>query len=237
MNIENKVFSLIPDKYEYINGFADLSGLLDGKYENYNYAIVIGKKLDDKIIDSIKDGPSGEYFNLYNETNKDLSELAGKISEKLSSLNIKNLVIEPTVTEEEVGEIKNLSYDFSHKMAATRAGLGWIGKTALFVSEKFGTRLRLATILTDYPLKCENMPVDESKCGKCSICVEACPAGAATGKLWNKDMKRDDFYNPFKCLQKCKELTLKNMGEEKSICGICISVCPVGRKAGEKKSL
>lgn len=236
MSIENEILSLIPDKYEYITGFADLSGLPGGKYKNYNYAVVIGKKMDDEIIDSIKDGPSREYFNLYNETNKDLSELAGKISEKLSSFKIKNLVVEPTVTEGELGEkfLKTLSYDFSHKMAATRAGLGWIGKTALFVSEKFGPRLRLATILTPYPLKCENMPVDKSKCGKCSICVEACPAGAATGKLWNKNMKRDDFYNPFKCLEKCKEITLKNMGEEKSICGICISVCPLGRKAGEK---
>jgi len=195
--------------------------------------------MDDEIIDSIKNGPSGEYLNLYNKINKDLSALAGKISEKLSSLNIKNIIIEPTITEQEVGEklLKTLSYDFSHKMAATRAGLGWIGKTALLVSKKFGPRLRLATVLTPYPLESTELPVDESKCGNCSICVEACPAGAATGKLWNKDMKRDDFYNPFKCLEKCKELTLKNMGEEQSLCGICISVCPVGRKAGEKNPL
>src|ERR1019366_2714391 len=34
---------------------------------------------------------------------------------------------------------------FAHKTAATRAGLGWIGKTGLFVSPEAGTKLRLAT--------------------------------------------------------------------------------------------
>ena len=31
--------------------------------------------------------------------------------------------------------LPNLRYDISHKMVATRAGLGWIGKTDLFVSK------------------------------------------------------------------------------------------------------
>ena len=41
---------------------------------------------------------------------------------------------------------------FPHKTAATRAGLGWIGKTALFVSPEFGPAVRLATVFTDLEL-------------------------------------------------------------------------------------
>jgi epoxyqueuosine reductase QueG len=38
-------------------------------------------------------------------------------------------------------------------MAATRAGIGWIGKKDLLVSEKFGPRNRLASVLTNYPFE------------------------------------------------------------------------------------
>ncbi len=41
---------------------------------------------------------------------------------------------------------------FPHKSAATRAGLGWIGKTALFVSPEFGPAVRLSTVFTDLDL-------------------------------------------------------------------------------------
>ena len=38
-------------------------------------------------------------------------------------------------------------------MIATRAGLGWIGKTDLFISKDIGARLRLVSILIDRPVK------------------------------------------------------------------------------------
>jgi epoxyqueuosine reductase QueG len=115
-------------------------------------------------------------------------------------------------------------------MAATQAGLGWIGKTDLFISYKFGPRVRLTTIVMDQKLPFANNPVRSSECGSCNLCVNKCPAQAATGKLWNTDVKREDFFDPFKCMKKCRELTLKNFNKEVSICGICISVCPIGKK-------
>jgi len=48
---------------------------------------------------------------------------------------------------------------FSHKIAATQAGLGWIGKTAVFVSARFGAAVRLTTVFTDLPLpRCGTAP-------------------------------------------------------------------------------
>ena len=38
---------------------------------------------------------------------------------------------------------------FAHKTAATQAGLGWIGKTAQFVSARFGPAVRLTTVFLD----------------------------------------------------------------------------------------
>ncbi len=124
-----------------------------------------------------------------------------------------------------------LRHYFSHKMVGTRAGLGWIGKSDLFVSVKFGPRLRLASILVDFPLKPLEPPIDSSRCGKCNVCVEACPAKAATGKLWNIKVDRDEFYDAYKCRDKAKEISLAATGQnEDEICGICIAVCPAGRK-------
>jgi epoxyqueuosine reductase QueG len=231
MLIEERIKQILGNDDEYITGFADLSNLLHKSYEDYNYAVVIGKKLDDSIIDSIESGPTIEYLNHYETINNILSTLIHKIANELNSNQISTIVIEPTVRDEELDDdyYQTLRVDFSHKMAATRAGLGWIGKTDLFISKKFGPRLRLATTLTNHPLSSSDKPIDESQCGNCKLCVERCPAQAANGKLWNINIDRDAFYNPFKCREKCRELSWKNMQRHATICGICVSVCPIGK--------
>ena len=56
-------------------------------------------------------------------------------------------------------------------------------------------------------------------------------AQAANGKLWNIKIDRDEFYDAFKCRDKAKEISLAATGQnDDEICGICIAVCPAGRK-------
>jgi epoxyqueuosine reductase QueG len=114
-------------------------------------------------------------------------------------------------------------------MVATRAGLGWIGKTDLFISKKFGTRLRLSSILINKEVKPESKLIDKSRCGNCSICVEKCPAHAATGQLWDIHTDRDIFFDAFRCREKCSEFGRTLLKIEKRICGICVAVCPIGK--------
>ena len=114
-------------------------------------------------------------------------------------------------------------------MVATRAGLGWIGKTDLFISKKFGPRLRLVSILLKTPVKAKSKPVDTSRCGKCSICVDICPAKAANGQLWNIITDRNKFYDPWKCRNQCAEFGRIKLGQDARVCGICVSACPVGK--------
>jgi len=192
---------------------------------------VVGKKLDDRIIDSVIDGPNMEYYNLYVDTNRCLSGLVKEIADKLTALGIKGLAINPTPNEVDRADDydQTLRHTFSQKTAATRAGLGWIGKTDLFISKKFGPRLRLASVLVDYPLKPLNPPIDESKCGKCNLCVEACPAKAANGKLWNIHVDRDEFYSAAKCKQTANRLSLERINQDMRLCGICVSVCPIAK--------
>ena len=231
--IVDLIRQIIPDDNQHIWGFASLSGLLHERFKGYGYGICIGRRLDDSIIDSIVTGPNPEYLRLYKDTNIYLSGLAAVVAGKINVLGITSLTIMPTSgrVDRSADYARTLRHDFSHKMVGTRAGLGWIGKSDLFVSKILGPRLRLVSILVDYPLKPLAPPVGQSKCGKCNVCVEACPANAINGKLWNTKIDRDEYYDAFKCQKKAMELSLAATGEnDHEICGICIAVCPVGRK-------
>ncbi|MBI4698521.1 MAG: epoxyqueuosine reductase [Nitrospirae bacterium] len=102
----------------------------------------------------------------------------------------------------------------SHKMIAVRAGIGWIGRNNLLVHPQFGSGIRLATILTDMPLK-EDLPI-ERNCGSCRECIEICPVSAIeeSHREWNKAA----------CLEKLKFFArAHNVGQY--ICGLCVKAC------------
>jgi len=216
----------------YIYGFADLTGLLQNKFTGFNYGISIGRKLDYKIVDKVINGPTPEYYSHYRQINEDLALLTKRISEDLNKNDIETLNIEPTVSTSELDSIyfKTLRTDLSHKMVATRAGLGWIGKSDLFISKKFGPRLRLVSILLKTPLKSKSKPIEISRCGNCNICVDVCPIKAANGKLWDITVDREKFFDPWKCRSQCAEFGKIRLGIDARICGICVAACPVGQK-------
>lgn len=109
---------------------------------------------------------------------------------------------------------------FSHKIAATQAGLGWIGKTAVYVSARFGAAVRLTTVFTDLPLPA-GLPITESRCGTCRICVDACPMNAGRDALWTAGMPREQLYDEKACEAKTYEHP-----EWDGTCGVCQAVCP-----------
>jgi len=225
---------------EFIFGLADLTGLVDKKFGEFQYGISIGKKLDNRIVDAIENGPTMNYYNHYHQINKELAAHSAKIKDELKKIGIESIAIEPTVYPgskelERPEYINHLTAELSHKMVATRAGLGWIGKTDLFISKKFGPRLRLVSLLINQKPEQISFPIETSSCGNCKICVESCPAKAATGKLWNIDVHRDKFFDAQKCKKKCAELAKNLLGIDKRICGICVSVCPIGKKESKNQ--
>jgi epoxyqueuosine reductase len=222
---------LIPEE-NFIYGFADLTGLLDPEFEGYNSGVIIGRKLNNEIVDRIKEGPTREYYAHYRQTNIDLGELTAGISEELNNNGIESINIDPTVSISDIDSKYSgmLRTNISHKMVATRAGLGWIGKTDLFISKECGPRLRLVSILLKTPLLPKSLPIDKSRCGTCNICVEICPANAANGKLWNINVKRDEFFDAWKCRKQCADFGRTKLGMDARVCGMCVSACPIGRK-------
>jgi epoxyqueuosine reductase len=63
------------------------------------------------------------------------------------------------------------------KGSALKAGLGWIGKNSLLISQKYGSFLALGAILTDADIS-QNYPAIGNLCGGCSKCMDVCPGRA-----------------------------------------------------------
>lgn len=225
---------LVPAE-NFIYGFADLTGLIDKKFKDFNFGISIGRKLDYAIVDSIAGGPDMEYYSHYRMVNEALALLSERIAAELNEYNIETIRVSPTVSTAELDTIyfNTLRTDLSHKLVATRAGLGWIGKTDLLITKKFGPRLRLTSILIREKVIPECKPIDISRCGACNICVEVCPAQAANGKMWDITIEREEFFEAFKCRNQCAEFGRTRLSLDARVCGMCVAACPIGQ---EKKS-
>lgn len=114
---------------------------------------------------------------------------------------------------------------FSFKYAAVNAGLGWIGKNDVLITEN-GPMQRLSAILLDADIKC-GQPIKESRCpDKCTKCVSACPHKALKGVIWNIKSKRQEIVDYHLCNKK-RSLFIEKLGR-KSSCGLCLVSCPYG---------
>ena len=191
--------------------------------ENLIYAVTIAVKLPDAVLKTIDKKPTMEYFHSYRTANALLDKIAF-LGARLIEKQGYNAF--PIAASQSTADDKS-SYRgaFSHKIGARLSGLGFIGKNALFISKEYGSKVRLATILTDMELK-SDMPIIENGCGECNLCVKTCPAGAISGIPYSENLLRDDFFSAEKCSNHMK--TYKDIGRG-SVCGLCIKVCPHNR--------
>ena len=111
---------------------------------------------------------------------------------------------------------------FSHKFAATRAGLGWIGKSSLLITPEYGPKVKLCTVLTNAGFITAE-PIVQSNCNNCMRCVKACPYNAIRGSNWKAGIKSDELIDAYKC--NTNRLGFVLIIGRKSACGYCIKVC------------
>lgn len=202
-------------------GFADLIKIPSEIRYSMRFAVSIAIALDRSIIANIHNGPTLEYYSEYKRANALLSDLGKHTADLIRNFGHQAIPTEPTG----VGiDPKTDSTALPHKTVATRAGLGWIGKCALLVTERYGSAIRLTTVFTDAELETA-IPVDSSLCGDCTICVNLCPGNAASGKNWNSSLHRDSFFNSSSCRRAAKECAA-GIGIDDTVCGICITACP-----------
>lgn len=210
-----------------IFGTSDASRAVPDKFNSVPYAITIGVRLSDAVMDSVSAGPTKNYFHHYRTANAFLDMCALKCVISLQRAGFDAVAIPASQTTNERG----MEGDFQHKTAANLAGLGFIGKSGLFITNEFGPRVRFATVLTG--LKLEGADMRQPGCGSCNACVAACPCGAITGKGWSKNTPRDEILDAALCSHYMKD-KYAGIGRG-AVCGICIAVCPYGRR-GKRQS-
>lgn len=182
------------------------------------YAVSIAVKLSDAILKTIDGAPSFAYFQHYRTANALLDQIAFRLSGEIEKAGFSAF---PIAASQSLGKDNPYRGVFPHKTAAVLSGLGFVGKSGLFLSSKHGSKVRLATILTDMPLQSE-LPVIENGCGDCTLCKTACPAGAIFGEKPTTNGERN--FDPEKCSKYMKE-NFQHIGRG-SVCGICVKVCP-----------
>lgn len=193
----------------------------DSPFVGLNHAISIVVKLSDSIVNEIDTAPTKTYFHHYRTVNAYID----RVEEKMVLCLMQNGFNAAAVAASQ--SVEGYAGRFSHKRCAVAAGLGSIGKSALFISEKFGPRVRLGTVFTNAPLPAEEHAYKDL-CGSCQICRDACSALAIRGVNYCPGMERSEIFDAHACSEYMKK-QFQSIGRG-AVCGVCMRVCPHGMK-------
>lgn len=175
-----------------------------------NKAVCLGLGLSRAVLQDVVDAPTRLYFHHYRTVNAALDQMSLRVCRFIEQ---KGYLAIP-IPASQIVDWQNQKAHLSHKKIAQLAGIGWIGRNNLLVSKKFGSQFRLATILTDMPLKTRKTV--QQDCGNCRLCIEVCPAQAI------KESPAE--FDHLKCFDKLKEFQKKRLVDQ-YICGLCVRVC------------
>ena len=179
-------------------------------------AISLGYHLSDSILEGIENQPTPLYFHHYQRVNILLDTIGLILTSTIQELGYQAM----PVPASQIVDWKNQRGHLSHKHVARLAGLGWIGRNNLLVHEKFGSRIRLVTVLTDFPLVTDS-PLPKN-CGSCRACIPVCPVGAIS--------ERPEDFDHLRCYEQLKTFS-KTLHFSHHICGICVKACQGLRRA------
>lgn len=212
-------------------GIADLRELsapTDSSGQGFPFAISWAIPMNPQIMASIQKGPNQSYADEYARVNTRINEIAEKLSQEIRMHGFSALLLAAS----DRTDTKEIKGAFPHKTAATRSGIGWIGKHCQLITRNYGPWVRLGTVFTDLDLP-SGTPINRAFCGRCRRCVDACPAGALKGTAWRPGMPREELLDVRACDRWKKEHYFQyHKGHN---CGICSAVCPYGLKMMRKK--
>lgn len=213
-------------------GAADLGGFAtpgDGTGEPFPRAVSMVFPMTPAIMAGIRNGPNQAYADEYTRVNRRIDALSAELAAAFRDRGWRAGALAASARTDPV----NIRGDFPHKTAATRAGLGWIGRHCQLITRRYGSWVRLGTVFTDATLA-TGPPAERSFCGRCMRCVTACPAGALTGAAWHPGLARARMLDVTACDQWKK--THYFQYRDGHTCGICSAACPYGLKVLKRES-
>jgi epoxyqueuosine reductase QueG len=164
----------------------DISMLPTTMTEGYPCAVLFGKALSREYIRTLRAGLEPKHKEM-NNTERKMDALAVKVAGWLEAEGYRS-----------VGKLK--AHQLPHKTVALRAGLGFIGKNNLLVTEKYGCALLLGKVLTNAPFVTGSESPQAPQCGECSRCVDACPTETLLGTPWTVTTTREEMMVRKRCI-------------------------------------
>jgi len=180
------------------------------------YAVSLAKRLSDAVLESLVDHPTLLYLSHYRQVNWLLDRAALRLTDAIQAQGYAAVPIPAS----QVVDWQAWRGHVCHRSVAYYAGLGWFGRNNLLVNPRFGSRIRLVTLLTNLPLPVGS-PL-EGDCGGCRACVSVCPAGAIGESA--REFQRS------RCAEQLQQFAQQfRLGQR--ICGLCLRACR-GRESG-----
>jgi len=209
MSLETEIRKELTNRDAAFVHFVDVSHLPEQQNQGLNTAILFGLPLSPEFIREV--AQTGDYVeqlvrsNRQDEDEFSLKELeAGRMADELANLLQSKSYLAFSQSDKNLE--RNGCYDFQnhttplpHKTIAVLAGIGWIGKSNLLITNELGSAISMCSVLTNTPLPTPTNAEVHSKCGNCTICRNVCPTNALTGKSWSKNTIRDEIVDVYKC--------------------------------------
>jgi len=171
--------------------FVDTADLPGDAVAGYTCVVFFGKAISKEYIRALMSGETPKTKEVIN-TERKMDKLAVKTAMLLEADGYKSQ------TKLKFGQLP-------HKTVALRAGLGFIGKNNLLVTEQYGCAVLFGKVLTTAPFITKSKPTMPPQCGACTVCVDVCAANTLLGKTWDISAKREDMMVRKNCTlcQKC----------------------------------
>lgn len=148
----------------------------------YTRAVSIGIALADDAVDALVRHHDArvaqEYEGVYDAMSRGLDLVATSVADRLWTAGARALAV---CASRRIDQDR-LCGLLSHKLAAHRSGLGWIGKSCLLITPEVGPRARWTTVLADALLPPTGGPLDQA-CGRDTRRTPARGVLEANGRL------------------------------------------------------
>ena len=196
------------------------------EFPSLDYGIALVLKLPRQAIQLLLDDDFMRYWKIFHNQIDILTDIALKAESLIKDNGYDAFAL--TMQRNECDMEKLLS-KLPYKTLATTSGLGWIGRSALFVCEEYGSAVALSGILTDMPLDV-GQPITDSYCDDCEECQKACPVDAINPKKWNSRLNRSDIID----IEACSEYVIDQFKSGLG-CSKCLSNCKLTQEYFKNK--
>jgi epoxyqueuosine reductase QueG len=179
--------------------FADLYCLSEKESRGFGKAILIGTLLSKEYIINLCKATqtcSNEFDEKEHRTDKLAEWTAVYLREHGYNAFAQS---EENIGQNGYFDTKTKTSILPHKTIAVLAGLGWIGKNNLLITQDYGCAFCMCSVLTDAPIDVKTPPLISSKCGECETCKKVCPTNAILGNVWSKNSNRNTLIDVFRC--------------------------------------